>query len=154
MRLGCIFVTVFLLMLLRPFVWIQRLIISQHRFSRPSGWPLYRYCLASYSAPSTASSQPWNLLLEAISRIGARQLLEELTRHPEFPFVADNLWQSVCAATAGLGQIACLLSDEPDFIVRGFSRDLHYLRHHSIVLDLRILLVSFFHVLLSPWWPR
>lgn len=91
--------------------------------------------------------QLWNVLQGHMSLIGPR---------PERPEIASRLDQSipryqhrlmVRPGVTGLAQVELPPDTDLDSVRRKLAYDLHYIREVSLLLDMRILVATFFHLL-------
>lgn len=83
-----------------------------------------------------------------MSLVGPRPLSPLAMQQLEARFPGADLCQWMRPGMTGWGRIAGPPPEEPDAVAWELGRDLYYLRNHSLLLDLRLLLTSLLQLLL------
>lgn len=105
------------------------------------GRPFQRLRFAG-SGPHTALPQLVNVWRGEMSLVGPRPLVLPVLQALVARFPAADLRQWMRPGMTGWGRISGPPPEEPDAMAWELGRDLYYLRNHSLLLDLRLLLTS------------
>jgi len=133
-----------LALLLPPALLLCRcglLVLSRDCCSGRHGRPFVRLRFAG-TGPHTALPQLLNVWRGEMSLVGPRPFSIDLIDQLEQRFSGAELRQWMRPGMTGWGRIAGAPPQEPDAIAWELARDLYYLRNHSLLLDLRLLLFS------------
>ena len=102
----------------------------------------------------SALPQLINVWRGEMSLVGPRPFSAAAMHQLELRFPGAELRQWMRPGMTGWGRISGPPPQEPDAVAWELGRDLYYLRNHSLLLDLRLLLTSFVQLILSaPWRP-
>ena len=152
-RLGDLFGSTLLLLLLAPLALLLRPELHRDQCSGRNGRPFWRLRLAG-AGRFSALPQLINVWRGEMSLVGPRPLSLPVMQQLEGRFPGAELRQWMRPGMTGWGRIAGPPPEEPDAVAWELGRDLYYLRNHSLLLDLRLLLTSLFQLLLPAAWRQ
>ena len=87
-----------------------------------------------------------------MSLVGPRPFTVDSMAELAERFPGAELRQWMRPGMIGWGRIAGPPPQEPDAVAWELGRDLYYLRNHSLLLDLRLLLTSLVQLMLPAAW--
>lgn len=145
-RLGDLLLSGMMGLVLYPLLAVVALLSSGpilHRdlCSGRDGQPFLRLRLAA-AGPLSALPQWRNVWRGEMSLVGPRPLSLEVMAELEERFPGAELRQWMRPGMTGWGRIAGPPPEESDAIAWELGRDLYYLRNHSLLLDLQLLITS------------
>jgi lipopolysaccharide/colanic/teichoic acid biosynthesis glycosyltransferase len=145
-RLGDLVLSGMMALVLIPLLAVADLLCSapilhQDLCSGRDGQPFLRQRFAA-AGPLSALPQWRNVWRGEMSLVGPRPLSMEVMAELEQRFPGAELRQWMRPGMTGWGRIAGPPPEESDAIAWELGRDLYYLRNHSLLLDLQLLLTS------------
>jgi lipopolysaccharide/colanic/teichoic acid biosynthesis glycosyltransferase len=150
-RLGDLFGSGLLILLLAPSALLLRPALHSDPCCGRHGLPFQRLRLSG-SGRFSAMPQLLNVWRGEMSLVGPRPLSPAAMQQLEARFPGAELRQWMRPGMTGWGRIAGPPPQEPDAVAWELSRDLYYLRNHSLLLDLRLLLTSLVQLMLPAAW--
>lgn len=126
--------------------------LQRDRCGGRDGSSFWRWRLQG-SGPLSGLPQLWNVWCGEMSLVGPRAFSLPLVLELEERFPGSELRQWMRPGITGWGRIAGPPPRQIDAISWELGRDLFYLRNHSLLLDLQVLLLSLRQLLaaLGPW---
>lgn len=150
-RLGDLVVSGLLLLVLAPLALLLRPALHSDPCCGRHGFPFQRLRLSG-SGRLSALPQLRNVWCGEMSLVGPRPLSPSAMQQLEARFPGAELRQWMRPGMTGWGRIAGPPPQEPDAVAWELGRDLYYLRNHSLLLDLRLLLTSMVQLILPAAW--
>ena len=150
-RLGDLVVSGLLLLVLAPLVLLLRPAFHLDPCCGRHGLPFQRLRLSG-SGRLSALPQLLNVWRGEMSLVGPRPLSPSAMQQLEARFPGAELRQWMRPGMTGWGRIAGPPPQEPDAVAWELGRDLYYLRNHSLLLDLRLLLTFLVQLMLPAAW--
>ena len=150
-RLGDLLASGLILLVFLPLAFLLRPVIHLDPCIGRHGLLFQRWRLADINRFS-ALPQLVNVWRGEMSLIGPRPLSPAVTEELELRYPGADLRQWMRPGMTGWGRIAGPPPEEPDAVAWELGRDLYYLRNHSLLLDLRLLLTSLLQLLLPAAW--
>ena len=150
-RLGDLLASGLMLLCLLPLAFLLRPAIHRDPCIGRQGLVFQRWRLADVNRFS-ALPQLVNVWRGEMSLIGPRPLSPTLAQELELRYRGAELRQWMRPGMTGWGRIAGPPPEEPDAVAWELGRDLYYLRNHSLLLDLRLLLTSLAQLILPAAW--
>ena len=150
-RLGDLSGSGLLLFCLAPLAMFLRPALYSDPCCGRHGLPFQRLRLSG-SGRLSALPQLLNVWHGEMSLVGPRPLSPGALQQLEARFPGAELRQWMRPGMTGWGRIAGPPPQEPDAVAWELGRDLYYLRNHSLLLDLRLLLTSLVQLMLPAAW--
>lgn len=150
-RLGDLVLSGLLLLVLAPLALLLRPALHSDLCCGRHGLPFQRLRLSG-SGRFSAFPQLLNVWRGEMSLVGPRPLSPGAMQQLEARFPGAELRQWMRPGMTGWGRIAGPPPQEPDAVAWELGRDLYYLRNHSLLLDLRLLLTSLVQLMLPAAW--
>ena len=146
-RLADVLVSGFLLSMLLPVALILRPRLHRDHCCGRDGHAFERLRLGE-AGRFSALPQLINVWRGEMSLVGPRPLTLEVASQLACRLPAAELRQWMRPGMTGWGRIAGAPPQEPDAVAWELGRDLYYLRNHSLLLDLRLVLTSLLQLML------
>ena len=150
-RLGDLCGSGLLLLLLVPPALLLRPTLHSDACCGRHGLAFQRLRLSG-SGRLSAVPQLLNVWRGEMSLVGPRPFSPTAMQQLEGRFPGAELRQWMRPGMTGWGRIAGPPPQEPDAVAWELSRDLYYLRNHSLLLDLRLLFTSLVQLVLPAAW--